>query len=378
METNTDTAAASHEIVPFKRLTLTSPSAENPVLQSPSLMSLDPADRYTIFKYHFGFSGPDDLPSLHICDFAYAVPIEDVEVHSDPEKDTWDRHVNFSLHIDRVLPLYPEINLVTSRNRMQAVYGEKIPELSVSVRVIQQIEFQSPSNLLNGILNLPGINTASQLLVPYIEGHEVTSMTLQTPSTLAHTLAKFNHSPHPHSKYIHTFAVINHANIFAWQRFTALDLENLTIRMLGTELWGRYSFIPTIHHFALLPVIAVLTSIITNKSYGMKKITLAGLGPFKKFFKGMWDAIPQSTPITGINLLLDVLVAFPFSGGDRLALLHQLVVNGEGDSEMRAREGSLWGLRSSMQWQAIIMKVRWSKNQPQFKFKGKAWGYWRK
>ncbi|KAF1962099.1 hypothetical protein CC80DRAFT_499530 [Byssothecium circinans] len=345
--------------------------------QGPSLLNLPPNIRADIFRRALWFAAfrldPNSLaqpkyykPLLHPCDLSYAEDEEDVQEEFD--NDSWDAHINHFFSTDRVLDASPSKDLVLCRDRMKTVYGKSIPDFSVSVRVIQQVEYRQPSGLLSGILGLPGVNTASQLLVPDIEGSSlVSALSVQSPSTLAHVLHNQSTFRSPSRKYIATFGVFNHSNIFAWQRFTGLQVSNLTVRLLGTRLWDRYNFPPSIRPYRVLPFVGVIASIIANSPSYMRTITIAGLGPFTKIFMDMWEDIHEQTPLTGANPLLDILIAFPFPDDKQMVDL-QIAFVQDGELKMGDRTGNLFGMRSSMQWQALIMSAKWGKHAAKFQF----------
>jgi hypothetical protein len=108
------------------------------------------------------------------------------------------------------------------------------------VRLIQQVEWRRPVDLLASILNLPGIYCTSQLLMTDINIDIVMSMSAITPSTLAHVVAGHSRSPYARSKYIMSLAPVNHANVFGGLQFTGLGVNHLTVKLLGTSLWDYY------------------------------------------------------------------------------------------------------------------------------------------
>jgi hypothetical protein len=120
----------------------------------------------------------------------------------------------------------------------------------------------------------------------------------------------------------------------------------------------------------VLPLIALIAAIIAHRPIWLKTVTIEGLGVFEHMFKGMWEQIPDRTPVVGRHWVLDGLVEWPFAefrdagGGEGKK-------GGEGEGEggmadieelfldrtricKRKREGNMWGLRTKMQWQTHV------------------------
>ena len=359
------------EITPFRQVrTDQGPAefdAEERVPVSP--LALEPLLRATIFEYVLNLN---DRERLTLSDISTVPPI--AQVCRQFAQDVREIYASFQLHVERVLDMAVDDRNLVSRKQMQGAFSAQISMLSVSVRVIQQVERRRPEELLKGILDLPGVHCANQLLVPEIDCEVVTSISSCTPSTLARVLAKKTHSPNAQNKYIASFAPAHHANIFSWLRFTGLGVDHLTIRLLGTSLWDNYYFAETTQDYRALPITAVIASIIAFKPYWVRKITLAGLGSFASLVKDMWERIPDQTPITGLDPLLDMLVAYPFPSSEDMGNVKEMCVDEDEKTMTKEREGNLFGLRSGMQWQAMIMKARHDRNQAEWRFLKKAWG----
>ncbi|KAF2797991.1 hypothetical protein K505DRAFT_396308 [Melanomma pulvis-pyrius CBS 109.77] len=278
----------------------------------------------------------------------------------------------YPLHIN--VPLGPSMHqtVVDRRNGIKAVYGNCIDELSISARVIQMVEWRRPEELLNGISNMSGIHAGSEVLVPEISGGVVQNLTAQSVSVLAHNISKKHAPAQRSSKYIASFAPASHAGLFGWMRFASLSVDHLIIRVLGAELWMPYHFPEPFAGYKALPLIALLASVIATKPCrGMSAITLAGMGPFTNVLSEMWEGVPECTPITGVNPLLDLLVRYPFA--KRMAALGEMFLDGDERVDVKTREGNLFGLRTEIQWQAMIMNARHSRNAPKWEFHVCGW-----
>ncbi|KAF2250792.1 hypothetical protein BU26DRAFT_591782 [Trematosphaeria pertusa] len=365
-----DSVAMSSLVRAMASLRKESPST-NVALEHPALLRLDPRILTTIFEHVFRLAGPNKRAYLYLHDLLAPHPL--AYVCRQFAEECRALYGTVPLHISPALGAIADTETLECCHGMRIVYGDKVPDLSISVRVVQHVEWRSPGELLESIVRMPGIHAASQLLVPRIQGGTVASMSVITPTTLARKLAKLNIHPHARSKYIANFAPIHHANLFGWLKLAKIGVDNVTIRILGCGFWmDRYPFAFTIGYYRALPLVALLASIIATKPHWIKKITLAGVGAFQNILQEMWAQIPNRTPITGVNPFLDLLVKYPFA--DEFDGIKEMYFDGGGSPIMRKREGNLFGLRSSMQWQAMIMRARHDRNQPEWKFTENGWG----
>ncbi|KAF2643773.1 hypothetical protein P280DRAFT_514771 [Massarina eburnea CBS 473.64] len=339
--------------------------------QYPSLLNLSPKSRTDILRrmiwQAIWCNDPATAckPHLHAHDLSWIEDVDDANPNLDHE--LWASRVDYSLHIERVLNVASSPEMLLCRERARAIYGTTIPNLSVSVRVIQQVEYRQPEDMLDGILSLPGINTASQVIVPDIEANgSVGTLSIQTPSALAHVLAKQNISPR--HKYIASFAPIHHASIFSFSRFTGLSVENLTVRLLGMNLWDDLTFTYPLGAFRAVPIISVIASLIATKPHSsLGTITITGLTVFRGVFEQMWNDIPAHAPFIGVSPLLDMLIDYPFRTSEPMTEIVEVYLE-DGELEMRKKEGNLFGIKSIIQWQCMIMEARWGRSKAMFRF----------
>jgi hypothetical protein len=91
------------------------------------------------------------------------------------------------------------------------------------------------------------------------------------------------------------------------------------------------------------------------------------MGIFKASIEEMWNAIPRRTPLMGIRMLLDQLVEFPFGNG-LPGILEASYNHDARQYRLVPRLGNLFGLRSRIQWQAMIRKARHGPTEPQWEF----------
>ncbi|KAF2653998.1 hypothetical protein K491DRAFT_717535 [Lophiostoma macrostomum CBS 122681] len=273
-------------------------------------------------------------------------------------------------------PLRSDIGLVTQWKRyaINLMYGSTINELRLVVHVVHEVFFTNPRRLANAILAQPGVSLRSHLLIPEMQDDVVTGLHTTTAPVLAHRTARgrtdvATDGDHPqHNLMRFTFAPVNHAHMFAWPAYASVAFENLTIEVRGAMAWHSYSFAPRMQHHRVLPIVALIASVIAHRPVLLKSVTIMGLAVYEDMFSSMWEAVPARTPITGVHWLLDELVAYPFAGAEGMTEIMEVCFDGQGGLMKREREGCLWGVRTKMQWQARVMKERWGKHSAKWRF----------
>lgn len=304
------------------------------------------------------------VPRLYIQEIHALPPLELV---GEALAQGYDPRPDFHLYIDEDLgPTVNQRSLICRKN-LRSLYKDNIENVIVPVRVIQEVEYMQPEAIFANILNKPGVNPASRLYVVEAKQGVISSMYALTPEPYARVLRNRNLTPrYLYSATVSSFALAHHANLFSWLRFAGLGVRHLTIRALGTNLWDQYVFEGSLATRRALPLLCLLASIIAYKPYAVRSITLTGLGSFTAIIRDLWEAIPRRAPMTGEHPILDMLIAFPFE--EYTNMPPKGVFNETGRTEARARCGNLFGLHSSLQWQAMIMKARHNVNDPQWYF----------
>ncbi|KAH7132474.1 hypothetical protein B0J11DRAFT_503643 [Dendryphion nanum] len=271
------------------------------------------------------------------------------------------------VHINTPFPPHITRQNIRRLSGLRYIYERIIPELIVTARVVQLIPYARREDIEKKILSLPGIHHGSQLIVPDLHLNTIQSFSVVTPKDLARLLCK---SPHSEvNRYIGQFVPENHLNLFGWTEYAGLTVRNLTVKILGADLWNRHSFTRQLYQYRALHLISLMASIIANwRRYGgLQNINITGMGEFGSEFEEMWDNIPFRTPILGSCTLLDQLCYYPFV--ERLPTMYDLRYDGwDGTLRFRKREGNLFGMRNMMEWQLQIMEARYGKRAPTWEF----------
>ncbi|KAF1995557.1 hypothetical protein P154DRAFT_343366 [Amniculicola lignicola CBS 123094] len=271
----------------------------------------------------------------------------------------WSQH---TLHIEE--PLEPGLGRMSKRTRngIRAIFGQHVQNVSVRARVVYVADW--PRLEIYGPSKLPGLHDGTQLL------------TILTVNNVAHGVQtmsarllqkKFGPTNIPGGiNPIPSFAPISHGNLFGWIRYADVTVGCLTVYVQGHRVWEVQQFHENIMYWKGLPLISLIASIIAFMPKGVAMIRLVGLGTFCEVVRPMWANIPNRTPLKGHSTLLDMLCDYPFP--EFFPGIREVYMEANGQMGSRAREGNLFGLMSSTQWQVFIMKARHGKNQPKWEF----------
>ncbi|KAF2743453.1 hypothetical protein M011DRAFT_529146 [Sporormia fimetaria CBS 119925] len=245
------------------------------------------------------------------------------------------------------------------RAGLQAVFGDVIPHLILSAWVIQPVKADTWENFVTRFASAPGIELGSRLLLlEYDDNPRDPFLNIYTAELLGHRINRLN-------DFEVAFAPCNHSSMFGWPRFAAVRITHLTVQVRGAELWDTRLF-GSLSQYRRLPLIALIASIIASKPRGLKLITLTGLERYRNFVERLWQAIPDTTPLTGLHAPLDQLVMYPFA--DCMPEIGEVYLNRRGHWRKHAKVGNLFGLRSEMQWQTQIMNARHNTHRPEWEF----------
>ena len=277
-------------------------------------------------------------------------------------RDLWGE---LALHIYEPLPESLSQRIRFQKYGLGIVYGDAIPHLCVTAQVIHTVSADSLASFSDKMCDAPGLHMRSRVLLPnFTERDVVHSFNSFSLWDTARKVVLAN--PYSQTGYTVSFAPTNHANLFGWIRYGNLQVHHLIVQLAGVGTWDDYLFNTPINHYRCLPVTALIASIIACKPQGLQTITLTNLGAFYKITSDVWECIPDRTPITNCHSCLDQLVAYPFADG--LEHVAEMVCGPGAISQEKKKEGNMFGLMSSMQWQSLIMKARHAKNEPVWYF----------
>lgn len=274
-------------------------------------------------------------------------------------------------------PLSRDLNgdIQEQERQVRSTFGDRIVKnITLVAQVIQTASGNTLPEFAQSLRNAPGLHMESELLVLDTPEGGIKYMRIYSLGLLGRKGAVYPPTPTkartvPISpRYSVSFAPANHGNLFGWIRFAGLQVSNLTIQCEGSHLWNKRSWGHLSAYYSL-PFIALLASIIVFADLrSLNKISIRGLGIFEPLFKEMWEGIPDRTPLLGHDQLLDQLVQYPFP----MFMRDITATYKDEDGALRsmARVENMFGLRTVMQWQTMIMVARHGKHAPVWEFEG--------
>jgi hypothetical protein len=237
-----------------------------------------------------------------------------------------------------------------------------VPNMTVDVPVIHQPDGPNWDDLEELLIRSPNLNPNSQLMFYYGSGDERTqwnNVIVWSQRLICESLERYQA---PCVDIVTGFAPIDHSNMFSWIQYAGFEVDCLNVDVKGLELWEGLPATRGGGLYRSIPLLALIASIIGNQPQGLRKITISGLGPIcRNECRDMWNAIPHNAPFAPQNGLLAALVIYPFGASHQLG--HRLPIDevyrdGSGNLRPRPRAETLFGLKSSTEWEAKIMRAR--------------------
>lgn len=264
-------------------------------------------------------------------------------------------------------PLRPIAEISEKRKRwaVKKIHGDSIAHLMVEAPVVYDIAEKSWEDFVAAFHLRPGLHLARELMYVDKTWGYADSMDVYCANTLLRQMEPLTHSFDLPQAFSALVAPTTHGSIFGWLQYAKLTVETLTIRVTGMDIWDKLDF-GNFGHYRALPLIALISSIIAYKPRSIQEIVFINLGIFKEAVDFLGQSIPTRTPLTGKNPLLNQLVEYPFEG--KLKDIERVTEVVEGSWERVHREGNLFGLRSEMTWQGLILKARHGINEAAWEF----------
>jgi hypothetical protein len=256
-------------------------------------------------------------------------------------------------------PWGPDVTLSVQWQKyaIHLIYGETVEELVLVADLVHEVSNTGTINsgdVVREILGKPGVHSGSQFLVPEIKDGKITELNVASTAVLARKIASYNSTNRKPTRInkdedaegggnemegIHTTPLpililpLNHSPLFTYPLYTPLTLTHLTLSIAPTFFsssssfpncsWATHSFAPSVQHHRVLPLIALIAAIIAHRPIWLKTVTIEGLGVFEHMFKGMWEQIPDRTPVVGdigcwMGWLSGLLLSLGMREGERV------------------------------------------------------------
>jgi hypothetical protein len=293
-----------------------------------------------------------------------------VDMPTDPHlRSLWcESHRNLPFFFNK--PLWQDETDVTLAQRagIRDLYGSQLKQMVVDATVIHKIKEADEETFVARMLDVLGGYMSRQLFMPHSEGETVVGFSMLTALILAQKGSTFGQTD---GGYLTSFAPAHHAGIFGWMRYIDFNIKILYVDVKGADVWDGCSFHELLQHYRALPVISLVASIIAFKPLGtLKQIIICGLGPYARLMQEMWDAIPQKAPFPKCDELVELLCEYPFG----LPCIREMFIDDQGILGVQEQEEkqNMFALKTTIEWQAIVMKARHGVFQPTWEFEADA------